>query len=117
MFNIPILALARLSAVGILVSVLGIHIYSDIKTKEELDRTKEQLIIISETYKVLQSDFLKSSKDKEEFKIRATEAEIIRTKINTDLKNSLVKIKNQVVPQDCKKAVEWAAINKSDLSW
>lgn len=117
MFNIPIVTLVRLSAVGILVLVLGIHIYTDIQTNAKLDKTKEQLIIISETYKVLQNDFLKVSKDKEEFKIKVSEAEIERNKINTDLKNSLVKIKNQVVPQDCKKAVEWAAINTSDLSW
>jgi len=117
MFNIPILTLIRLSSIAIIILVLGIHIYSDIQTKEELERTKEQLTIINETYRVLQNDFLQVSKDREEFKIRVSEAEASRNKINNDLKTSLTKIKNQVVPQDCKKAIEWAALNKNDLSW
>jgi len=117
MFNVPLLTVIKLGAVGIVAIAIGFHFYSDWSTNNELKEVSTELITKKEAFKVLEGDFIKATTDLGVLQAKIKTADAERTKIQLDLSTALAKLRGQKAPKECKAAIDWSVLNKADLSW
>ena len=117
MFDVPILTFIKLGAVGLVIAIVGYHFYSDWSTSNELKEVNTELSSKKEAFKVLERDFVQATTDLGVLQAKIKTADAERTKIQLDLSTALAKLRGQKAPKECKAAIDWSVLNKTDLSW
>lgn len=96
---------------------IGLHISSDRSAERALKKTQEDLVQVRIQLKLSQENLLSATNARDSVLKAAKEAELQREQIQTDLSQEIQKLRDQKPPSDCKKAIDWAVQNKSDLNW
>lgn len=109
--------IAWLVGAGVVAAAIGLHLFGDWRTKSELSKVQAELVATKESKRILEENFVAATRDRDQLRSQAAEADAARAKVQADLAATLKKLRSQKPPVECKAAVDWAIERKGDLSW
>jgi septal ring factor EnvC (AmiA/AmiB activator) len=109
--------LAGLVAILAIAASIWIHFNNDRDTRISLEAAIAEVYATKEELKATQHALLQATAARKELDDQIKESEDKRAKIQSDLQETLKRMRGAKVPTECKDAISWAVRNKGDLKW
>ena len=110
MWRLPLNLLLKVGLVALILAAAWAHLYGDNKTRTKLAE-------VTVRAQLAEAQLLQVTTSLQDFQSRLESSEEQRLKIQSGLKVTLDKLRNQVPPKTCEAAIRWSVENKGDLAW